>query len=460
MKRKLLVLAIVSVLAMVVGTLPAIAVDGNLPGGTSISVTIVDPADGTDFVIPAGDTTLDIGNVDGTAAVGEGIPLKDTTVTYVIDVSGSTGASAGVDCDGIAGDDTVLTCEKEGIKAANFAAADANSAIANSGVVAFQSSATALDVDPAVNTQLLTVPGVNIDNAVAPLTAGGGTNFTDAIVKANTVFNDGAAKDTKILIFITDGFGSWGGGVLPAGTVVSSFAVGTGSACSGNLVAVTNLGAAGSSCEHVTDPSDLADAITESIGSTLDSLDLEVDGGGASAIPNSDITPDLPLDGADSVVYTTPVGAALSAGTHEICVTANGTDAGGSGFVTDCVDVNLIQGVDIDIKPGSFPNSINVNKKKGVIPVAILGSDTFDVTTIDVTTLVFADTTPSHDLTDPSVYADHLEDVNGDGYIDLVSHYSTPDTDLVPGSTEACITADFNGASLLGCDSVRTVPAG
>jgi len=331
MKRTVFVLALV----LVVGALPAIAADGNLPGGTAISVAIDDPADGDTFAEGA---AVD---VHGTAAVGVGTPIKDTTVVYVIDVSGSTFAFAGVNCDGVAGIDRVLTCEKEGIKAANAAAADANSSVANSGVVAFQTGAAALDVDPAAGTQLLTAPGPNIDAAVAPLTSGGGTNFTAAITASNTVFADAAVKPTKLLIFITDGFGSFGGGALPAGTVVSSFAVGTGSACTGNLLAVTALGAAGSSCEEVTDPSDLADAITDSIGSSLDSLDLEVDGGGATAIPNSDIDPDLPLDGPDSVDYWTTT-AGLSAGTHEICVTANGTDAGGQGSVEDCVDVTLV----------------------------------------------------------------------------------------------------------------------
>ena len=37
-----------------------------------------------------------------------------------------------------------------------------------------------------------------------------------------------------------------------------------------------------------------------------------------------------------------------------------------------------------DIKPGSCPNPINLNNK-GLIPVAILGSEIFDVTTIDTT---------------------------------------------------------------------------
>ena len=108
--------------------------------------------------------------------------------------------------------------------------------------------------------------------------------------------------------------------------------------------------------------------------------------------------------------------------------------------------------VDIDIKPGSFPNSINL-KSKGVIPVAILGSAIFDVTDVDVTTLVFAGASPAHDLNDPLVYADHLQDVNGDGFMDLVCHFRTQDTDIAPGDTEATLTSD----TITGTDSVNIV---
>lgn len=116
--------------------------------------------------------------------------------------------------------------------------------------------------------------------------------------------------------------------------------------------------------------------------------------------------------------------------------------------------------VDIDIKPGSFPNSINT-KSMGVVPVAILGSAEFDVTQVDVTTLAFGPNgaAPSHDLTDPDTYADHLEDVNEDGFLDLVSHYAQKETGITCVDTEATLSGNllpaFGGTPIEGTDSVN-----
>jgi len=119
----------------------------------------------------------------------------------------------------------------------------------------------------------------------------------------------------------------------------------------------------------------------------------------------------------------------------------------GPGFIND------IQ-VDIDIKPGSDPNSINT-KSMGVVPVAILGSGSFDVTDIDVATLDFEGASPKHDLSDPLIYADHLQDVNLDGFVDLVSHYPQKDTSVC-GQATGEITANLlDGTALSGSDSVR-----
>ena len=111
----------------------------------------------------------------------------------------------------------------------------------------------------------------------------------------------------------------------------------------------------------------------------------------------------------------------------------------------------------IDIHPGSYPNPINI-KSNGVVPVAILGSATFDVTTVDVTNLYFGPwlAPPAHDLGDPAVYTDHLQDVNTDGYTDLVVHFRQKVTGLTETDTSACIFASvIGGEAFGGCDSIK-----
>ena len=112
---------------------------------------------------------------------------------------------------------------------------------------------------------------------------------------------------------------------------------------------------------------------------------------------------------------------------------------------------------EIDIKPGSDPNSINLKNKNGVIPVGLLGSETFDVTTVDVTTLVFEGALPDHDLTDAAVYAGHLQDVNDDGFLDLVSHYRAQETGLTGASIEGCLDFTADSVDFTACDAVRIV---
>lgn len=108
--------------------------------------------------------------------------------------------------------------------------------------------------------------------------------------------------------------------------------------------------------------------------------------------------------------------------------------------------------VSIDIKPGNDYNVINM-KSRGVIPVAILGSDTFDVTTIDVTTIKFG-TPPESYFLEP-VRDPALEDVNSDGFIDLICHFKTQLTGLTSTDTIAGIKAQlYDDSWIEGTDDV------
>lgn len=120
------------------------------------------------------------------------------------------------------------------------------------------------------------------------------------------------------------------------------------------------------------------------------------------------------------------------------------------------------QRVFTDIKPGSLPNSVNP-KSQGKIPVAMLstrlldGTIYFDVPSrVDPASLTFGRTGDEQSLAfcDP-----RFEDVNGDGDLDLVCHFNTPQTGFQAGDTDGVLRGQtFGGAPLRGRDSVRIVP--
>jgi hypothetical protein len=137
-----------------------------------------------------------------------------------------------------------------------------------------------------------------------------------------------------------------------------------------------------------------------------------------------------------------------------------GPDSADLAVAIDVTVVTLEEGVptvvevQADIKPDSDENTVNPTSR-GVVPVAILGSEMLDVGLIDRTTLAFgpADAAPTHKK------LGHVTDVNDDGFPDLLGHYRVPETGIGFHDEMACVRGTFlNGIAFEGCDELRTVP--
>jgi hypothetical protein len=145
------------------------------------------------------------------------------------------------------------------------------------------------------------------------------------------------------------------------------------------------------------------------------------------------------------------------------------------------LEIECVVPVLINIKPGSFPNSVNVSNR-GAIPVAVLTTAVgeaglpvaFDATSIDPLSVrfgpadeVFAETGGAFEFHRRGHIEDafELDEVTMDGDLDMVLHFRANETGLVRGDTEACVKGDWvDGSggvhSFFGCDSLRTVPPG
>lgn len=126
----------------------------------------------------------------------------------------------------------------------------------------------------------------------------------------------------------------------------------------------------------------------------------------------------------------------------------------------DALDDTWIYGVpkvdvDIDIKPGSYPNSINLGAN-GNVPVAIFSTEDFDAMIIDPLTVTLAGA--SVRIKGKGTPQTSAEDVDGDGLLDLIVHVDTTALELTGNDTEAILEGQtFDGTSIRGVDTVRII---
>lgn len=205
--------------------------------------------------------------------------------------------------------------------------------------------------------------------------------------------------------------------------------------------------------------------IAGSISVAVDDF-AEVYVNGTSAGTTGSVTDHTLAGGAQSSLAIFNVTPFLVPGTNVIVIRAANGDFGcGSGSYS-CNPAGVVFGgslsfqsaiqVSIDIKPGTFPNSINLGSG-GTVPVAILSTSTFDATSVDPGTVTLASAPVQ--LKGKGMPMASTEDVNADGLPDLVVHVSTEALQPSESDMSAVLAGQtLDGTPILGTDSVRVVP--
>gem|GEM_PF-2110801 len=217
----------------------------------------------------------------------------------------------------------------------------------------------------------------------------------------------------------------------------------------------------------------------------IDADPLFVDSNGPDDIPGTE----------DDDLRLLPSSPSIDAGTNG-AVTAT-TDLDGNPRIVDgdgddevIVDMGAYEfrpaNAFLDIKPGSCPNPLN-RASHGILPVAVVGSETFDVTAIDVYSVglsradgIGGAVAPNEGPPGPhSTFEDmatpfegepcDCHALEGDGIIDLSLKFRTDDLvdvleldDLLPGALVELVLSGTlaDGGEFVASDCVRIVPQG
>jgi len=122
-------------------------------------------------------------------------------------------------------------------------------------------------------------------------------------------------------------------------------------------------------------------------------------------------------------------------------------------------DAEVFLPVTIDVKPGEGAAPINVTAR-GVTPVAVITTPTFDASTLVSSSICFGDSgAPAERDCTEARGGGKLQDVDRDRDADLVSQYETLETGIDLGDTTACLTGTTRGGiHVYGCDAIVTRP--
>lgn len=189
---------------------------------------------------------------------------------------------------------------------------------------------------------------------------------------------------------------------------------------------------------------------------------ISFDGTGSSDPDGDPLTYHWDFGDGSTGTGVDPIHTYAAAGIYDVSLTV--TDSGGlSDTAMTHIDVFTNQPVVVDIKPGSYPNSINL-KDQGVLPVAILGIS-IDVSTIDLSKPIILGGTvvTSRGPAKAPKLAVSFEDVDGDGLMDLVAFFRVQDLvtsgALDETTTELMLEAETTGGvPIQGTDTVNIVP--
>lgn len=135
-------------------------------------------------------------------------------------------------------------------------------------------------------------------------------------------------------------------------------------------------------------------------------------------------------------------------------------DIPGKGAVGTLVDIGADElwpiFVTIDIKPGEYPNTINL-RSRGLVPVVILTTEDFDATTVDPATVEMAGSAVATRGKKAKLLFSQ-SDVDKDGDTDLLVLFDTQNLALDAGATEATLTGEtYDGTLIQGSDSVVVI---